>query len=250
MANLASSIASISGGGGISALWLGGKNPSLQKEIAMMFNLADDTSYLSMAPSTSSQTILTGEAAQYTQTYACDIKNYDWLVIYDAVIPHIYTQTPSTSYTISHATKNAYYIGRQWNGLETSNTNFRNTSIQLQLGSILRYYYSGIIRNASTGTSYGINATLPGRVGSINSTADTITLSIYNPAVYMRTNSSFMDSNSWQYLDADATNIYFRCQIFRIDKGGGAISMASNMMHDACVADDGTMASNEIIWGA
>lgn len=257
MANLASAISSIptggGGGGGVPALWLGGKNPVLQKTITMTFNLADDTTYLSKTPTTSSQSILSGGSASYTQTYECDIENYDWLAVYDALVPHIYTQTPTTAYAMCYASsKYAYYIGRMWDGIESSNVNFYNLSSQFQIsGNILRYRYgSNVYIGRGGDASTGVYATPPSSVGNISSTSNIITLSIRNPDIYIKTNSSRMNASSWQYLDASATNVYFRCQIFRIDKDGGVISMASNMLHDACVSADGSMASNEIIWGA
>lgn len=245
IADMAQAITDIpSGGGGTPSFWTGGLNPQHIQTVTMTLNLSADTSYNSTTPTTSAKTILTGTQVRET-IGPVDMANYDYVLFLDIVTPHKYTETPSVSHMIAVGSKIVYFIGRRYN----SNATSAKQSVMLTLGAAPIAYYA----NASQ-TKY-INSTAVYGIGYaannpafVSSSADSTNLYVYSPSITVRTHSTYMNANAWQYIDAEATNIYIRFQLFRIDKMG-ICSGAFDMVRNACLDGDGTMDTNAIIYG-
>lgn len=244
MANLASAIASISGGGGTPSFWAGGLNPQLVQTVTMTYNLSTDTTYNDTTPATSTKTILTGTQVRETMG-TVDMANYDYVLFTDIVTPHKYTETPSVSHMLAVGGKIIYFIGRRYDSRETAAK--KGTILTLKDSSIA--YYANALQTkyiASTqifGIGYVDNAP-----SLVSSTADSTSIYVYSPSITVRTHSTYMKADAWQYIDAAATNIYIRYQLFRVDKMG-ICSKSFDMVRNACLDGDGSMDTNAIIYG-
>lgn len=243
MINLPTAIDSIQAGGdGQPILVWGGKNPELIETKTLSINIADDTSYSSITPTTSSQTIFTASQSSYQQqSVAIDLANYDYVIVMDMLLPHEYTQTPTTNHTTCQASKGTYYITKRISSGTTRVTNmvYNGTSV-----SVGRYIVNGNTPNFGTNISYalGIGSSAP----SLSSNSSNTPYIYYNnPSITVRTQASYMAQDSWQYLDASSTSLEVKWQLFRVDKdslGGIESEMAKDM------AIDETMKDNMIKW--
>lgn len=246
IADMAQAITDIpSGGGGTPSFWTGGLNPQHIQTVTMTHNLSADTSYNSTTPTTSAKTILTG--TQFRETIGpVDMANYDHVLFLDIVTPHKYTETPSVSHMIAVGSKIVYFIGRRYN----SNATSAKQGVMLTLGAAPIAYYANASQTkyiASTAV-YGIGYTA-NNPALASSSADSTNLFVYSPSITVRTHSTYMNANAWQYIDAEATNTYVRFQLFRVDKMG-ICSGSFDMVRNACLDGDGTMDTNAIIYGA
>lgn len=244
MANLATAIASISGGGGgTPSLWAGGLNPQLAQTVTMTHNLSADTSYNSTTPTTSAKTILTGTQVRET-IGPVDMANYDHVLFLDLVTPHKYTELPSVNHMLAVGTKIIYFIGRRYNSSEASAK--QGMILPLEAAPIACYKRTTQTKYIASAETYGIGYAANNPV-FVSSTADSTNLYVYSPSITVRTHATYMNANAWQYIDAEATNIYVRYQLFRVDKMG-ICSGAFDMVRNACIDGDGTMATNAIIY--
>ena len=244
MANLATAIASISGGGGgMPSLWTGGLNPQLVQTVTRTHNLSADTSYNSTTPTTTAKAILIGTQVRET-IGPLDMANYDYALFMDLVTPHKYTELPSVNHMLAVGTKIIYSIGRRYN----SNAASAKQGVILTLGAAPIAYYENSSQTKYTTSSevYGIGyaANAPSLVSS---SADSTNIYVYSPNITVRTHATYMNANAWQYIDPTATNIYIRYQLFRVDKMG-VCSNAFDMVRNACIDGDGTMDTNAIIY--
>lgn len=244
IADMAQAITDIpSGGGGTPSFWTGGLNPQHIQTVTMTHNLSADTSYNSTTPTTTAKTILTG--TQFRETIGpVDMANYDHVLFLDIVTPHKYTETPSVSHMIAVGSKIVYFIGRRYN----SNATSAKQGVMLTLGAAPIAYYANASQTkyiASTAV-YGIGYTA-NNPALASSSAGSTNLFVYSPSITVRTHSTYMNANAWQYIDAEATNIYIRFQLFRVDKMG-ICSGAFDMVRNACLDGDGTMDTNAIIY--
>ena len=245
IADMAQAITDIpSGGGGTPSFWTGGLNPQHIQTVTMTHNLSADTSYNDTTPTTSAKTILTG--TQFRETIGpVDMANYDYVLFLDIVTPHKYTEIPSVSHMLAVGSKIVYFIGRRYN----SNATSAKQGVMLTLGAAPIAYYANASQTeyiASTAV-YGIGYTA-NNPAFASSSADSTNLFVYSPSITVRTHSTYMNANAWQYIDANATNIYIRYQLFRVDKMG-ICSGAFDMVRSACLDGDGTMDTNAIIYG-
>ena len=244
MANLATAIASISGGGGgTPSLWTGGLNPQLAQTVTMTHNLSTDTTYNDTTPTTTAKAILIGARVRETMG-PLDMANYDYALFMDLVTPHKYTELPSVNHMLAVGTKIIYSIGRRYN----SNAASAKQGMILTLGAAPIAYYENSSQTKYTTSAdvYGIGyaANAPSLVSS---TADSTNIYVYSPNITVRTHATYMNANAWQYIDPTATNIYIRYQLFRVDKMG-VCSNAFDMVRNACIDGDGTMDTNAIIY--
>lgn len=236
MANLPTAIASIpSGGSGKTIDYLGGINPQLFEQHSYTINLANDTTYNQMTPSSSTQTILSGSQSEYTINSAVmDLANYDYIVAQDTIAVLKYTSQPSTAYEMSFCLASRHFITKEFNENILTNT-FTATFL----------YYMPTNRVPSfTRTKSGLSMSLTNP--STSSSSSSPKVSLKNPIVQMASNATFMDNSSWQYVDASATNIYWRAQIYRVDKTN-MVGTTYEMVKQNCLNADGSLVDNCII---
>ena len=217
IADMAQAITDIPTGSSDTTFWAGGKNAELIGTYSYTLNLANDTSFSSTTPSTSSKTIFAASQTAYRKTQTGNnLNNHNYICILDVVIPHAYTSLPSVVNTDIVVLKSSYHIGRRINSTATT----PNYNVALVTGSagVNRY------RNAANTTTYtgataayGVGATTVAPTFASTSSATT-NIYLPNPAIAIRTSSTYMASGAWANLDATNTNINIRWQVFRIDK--------------------------------
>lgn len=213
--NMSTAIATIPSLG--SVLWAGSAmNPVLVGTYTLDLNLATDTSYLNTTPSTSEQTVLAASQSSLAITGpTLDMANKGYLVFLDVIIPHTYTTPPSgIAYMECTTLKYAYMFGRRPRGPGSTNT--YNSGIPVTTVSNVLYNSASGSQGLSTST-YGIYSGTAAPTLT-NSTSDTPTMTLNNPPIRIRSNSSQMDISAWQYLDASNTTIKCRWQVYSIDK--------------------------------
>lgn len=201
-------------------LWAGGVNPQLVQTVYLNLNLGSDTNYSSTTPTTSSQTIFAGSQTTYRQTSnSLNLADYDYLIVFDCIIPHKYTSTPTVVNTLCNSQKSVYHIGRRYNGTSSvvdygivSATNFPVCRYRNAAGT-------AISRGATVGYAVGISATTPALTSTSSNTPKVY---LHNPALTIRTSSTYMASGAWSKLDSTNTNIKCRWEIYRVDKLGVA----------------------------
>lgn len=224
MANLASAIASIEGGGGgggspDTTFWAGGKNARLIGSYEYTLNLANDTSYSSTTPSTSSKTIFEASQAAYRQTQTgINLADYDYIAILDVVIPHVYTSLPTVANIDIVVLKSLYHIGRRIESTATT-PNHNTMPYGFTAGTTLYRTRTSPQMSTAATTAYGIGAST---VAPTFGTTSSATTNIYlpNPSIVIRTYPYYMASSAWADIDAANTNINIRWQMFQIDKPG------------------------------
>lgn len=203
------------GVGDDTTLWLASaKNPQLVGNYYLTINLQNDTSYSTMTPSTSEQTLLAGsQASLLTDGPTLDMAHKRYLIIEDFVSPITYSTTPSgIAYTTCVSQKYAYTLGRRFSNPTTQNTALWNNV----MGNLAYCYYNASGTQYVSSNSYGIycGQTTPTLSGSLT---DTPVMNFPNPPVRYRSNSGSMDTTAWQNVDASATNIKIRWQVYAID---------------------------------
>lgn len=242
IADMAQAITDIPSGSSDTPFWAGGKNAKLIGSHEYTLNLANDTSYSSSSPTTSSKTIFTASQTNYRKTQTgIDLVNYDYIAILDVVIPHVYTSLPTVVNTDTVVLKSLYSIGRRVSSTATT----PNYNVILTAGTtgVNRY------RNAANTTFYtGVTAAYAVGATTVSPTlasTSSATSDIYlpNPAIVIRTSTTYMASSAWSKLDATKTNINIRWQVFRIDKPGITTGVFG-LGYDETIARDFT--SNEV----
>lgn len=242
IADMAQAITDLPSGSTDTTFWAGGKNATLIGTYEYTLNLADDTSYSSTTPSTSSKAIFAASQTAYRKTQTgINLSNYNYICILDIVIPHVYTSLPSVINTDIVVLKASYHIGRRIN--YTSTTPDYNVAVTGGSVGVNRY------RNAANTTTYtgatpayGVGAS--GVTPSFASTPSA-TSNIYlpNPTITIRTSPTYMASGAWANLDATNTNIHIRWQVFQIDKPSIAAELYDLGYDEAIVRD---FTSNEV----
>lgn len=219
IADMAQAITDIPSGSSDTTFWDGGKNAVLIGTYTYTLNLANDTTYLSSTPTSTSKTILAASNTTYRKSQTgINLTNYDYIAILDVVIPHEYTSLPTVVNTDCVVLKTPYHIGRRRNS--TSTTANYNAALATGAGACIRYRNASNTSFMTTSTAgYAIGATTV--APSFSSTSSTTpTIYLPNPAITTRTSSSYMASSAWSNIDAANTNINIRWQVFRIDKPG------------------------------
>lgn len=203
------------GVGDDTTMWLASaKNPTLIGTYYLTINLQNDTSYPSTTPSTSEQTILAASqpALQITGP-TLDMAHKRYLVIEDLVSPITYSTTPSgVVYTTCVSQKFAFTLGRRFSDPTTQNSSLWNTVFANTTNAIVNTSGNTLISVNAYGIYCGqVTPTLS------SGTSDTPVLRFPNPAVRCRSNSGSMDTAAWQNVDASATNIKMRWEVYAID---------------------------------
>ena len=252
MVNLPTAINSISGGS--PSFLCGGLNPTVVETLTQTFNLANDTTYNSITPGTSDQTILNTSSSLYQTSSAFPIDQYDYYAIEDVFIDHVYnasfTEVPFTGYTLSVAYKCIKYPVKSYSSQSSDYDVPKNIS-QVQQSNVLQYYKYPLSNGTNTyltsSYSYGIHPSslAISQISYLNNYTK-IQFTFRNPQIKVRTNETYMGQSMWQYIDATKTNIYIRRQIIRID-GRNELNYTLNMMKNDAFRHDGTIDSNFII---
>lgn len=193
------------------ALWCGGNNPVLVDSITKVINVANDTTYNSIIPSTSSQVIKSKEELLVVENI--DLDNYDYVVIKKLISAVSYKDAPADINLIkNYANMSIYNLCRRYvNSLTTKTDNVSTltseTGLLLQksgAGDSYSSYGTGGIRPSSSNTPYYY------QYGK--------SLTIDQEEIIAQANTTYMQQEAFNYLDAENSNITFIVEVYRVDK--------------------------------
>lgn len=204
---------SIETGGGSSseALWCGGNNPVLIASAKEIINLANDTTYNSITPSTTSQIIK--EKSTLVIAENVDLEKYDYVVIQKFISAISYKDAPTDiSFIKNYVAETVYNLGDMYVNSLTSKTGYirtlcSDTGVLYQKassGDTYSTYCSGGIRVSNSYTPYYY------QYGK--------QLTIYASDITAQVNSTFMQEEAFNYVDAENSNLTFIAEVYRIDK--------------------------------
>ena len=229
----------VSKGGDDTTLWIGSaKNPEYVDTYTLTVNLQDDTTYSSITPSNTAQVVFAAAQAEYLTTGpTLDMANYRYIVFEDIIVPHEYSTSASgLTHVDCVAHKGAYVIGRRNTGAASSLTAPTYNSAANNCNFTMLSYYTTADVLSVASSSYGVYATLSTPTLS-NGSSDTPVLNFPNPSITVRSSSSYMAVNAFNHLDASATNIRVRWQVYRISKPS-MLDVASDLCTNAALDKD------------
>ena len=222
-----------SGGSSTSSTSLkyGGGNPVLISSAERVFNLANDTKYNSIVVSSSSQEILS--SFNLISGVKLDLLNYDYVIVSKILIDMKYASDIPSEY---HYIKRRMYVylfnvGKMY---YTSNTTKVN-GIQ----SIFNSNGGMIYNNGTSGEKYTSSYVSNGiRVYSnampyASQSGDTPNLTVYGNSIYISSNDSYMQSEVFNYIDTENSNITYKAEVYQVDKGTAPYGTAINELIDA-----------------
>lgn len=222
-----------SGGSSTSSTSLkyGGGNPVLISSAERVFNLANDTKYNSIVVSSSPQEILS--SFNLISGVTLDLLNYDYVIVSKILIDMKYASDIPSEY---HYIKRRMYVylfnvGKMY---YTSNTNKVN-GIQ----SIFNSNGGMIYNNGTSGEKYTSSYVSNGiRVYSnampyASQSGDTPNLTVYGNSIYINSNDSYMQSEVFNYIDTENSNITYKAEVYQVDKGTAPYGTAINELIDA-----------------
>lgn len=242
IADMAQAITDIPSGSSDTTFWAGGKNARLIGTHEYTLNLASDTSYSSTTVTTSSKTIFAASQTSYRKTQTgINLTDYDYIAILDVVTPHVYTSLPTVVNTDSVVLKSSYHLGRRFNS--ASATPSYNMALACGSGGVIRYRNAtNTTTSNASGATYGIGASTAAPT-FVSTSSATSNIYLPNPAITVRTSSTYMAAGAWENIDAANTNIHIRWQVFQIDKPSITTKLYA-MSYDEAVAHGFT--SNEV----
>lgn len=222
-----------SGGSSTSSTSLkyGGGNPVLISSAERVFNLANDTKYNSIVVSSSSQEILS--SFNLISGVTLDLLNHDYVIVSKILIDMKYASDIPSEY---HYIKRRMYVylfnvGKMY---YTSNTTKVN-GIQ----SIFNSNGGMIYNNGTSGEKYTSSYVSNGiRVYSnampyASQSGDTPNLTVYGNSIYINSNDSYMQSEVFNYIDTENSNITYKAEVYQVDKGTAPYGTAINELIDA-----------------
>lgn len=204
----------VSGGSSGSSSWLP-DSAELVASVDETINLSSDTSWDSITPSTSSQTILaagdTRAACSYTLTES-ETENKGVIAVCHIGTNYAYTSSPSANYPLSQELMcDAQYCmidiaNRTDLGLTISGSGFAQPYVESQ-GTFKLY----------SGSGYGIG---PTRItfSATNTSSTTPNVGFTRPDIIARCNNAIFSTSSAALIDSANTNIVFKYRIYLVDK--------------------------------
>lgn len=204
-------IKSIESSGGSLGLWCGGNNPVLIASAKEVVNIANDTTYSSITPTTSAQSIK--EKSTLAVVNNIDLENYDYVIVQKTISVISYIDAPSDiKLTKNKVNQIIYNLGDIYVNSLTTKTGYvktllSETGVLYQNGSsgdTYSSYGSGGIGVSSSNTPYYY------KYGS--------QLTIYTSPISASINSTFMQEEAFNYVDAENSNVTFIAEVYRIDK--------------------------------
>ncbi len=212
--------------GGGSVLWAGGGNPVLLDSVEKNYNLANDTNYNSITPSTSSQQILAGPTLINTPYGSTDVSQYDYVAIIKTSVKLAYNNISSNLKYI----KNKEYVDI-WNLGQVYYTNiYTKSDTAYSLVDLdLTLYNNGNSGEAFTNgyNPYGI-FTNTNRQPYIQNGSSNSRISIYGNPISCVANNSYMALDAFNYLDAENSSITYKAELYQVDKGTAPYLIARN----------------------
>lgn len=214
---------------GSTPLWAGGGNPILIDSVEKVKNLANDTTYNSITPSTNLQTILA--SSRLINNTTLNTEKYDYVVIkkiiidlkYSDDIPSDYKYIKRKAYEYIYDVGKMYYVNNV-NKVNNSQTIFNQDVTLYNNGASGETFTNGYM-------PYGIStsgSTFP----YINPSGDTPIFWCDSEQFIARANTTCMQVEAFDYLDAENSNIFLKAELYQVDKGTAPYLYAKNQLID------------------
>ena len=231
------------GGSSTTPWWVAYNEPELLYTATYTLPLSS-TNYSSLTPSTSNQT-LTQPATSYTTsastsvTYdrwgssyhggaALNFGEYNYLVVSEYYIYIGYTTVESSmglAHEVGYGYVQIHSIGQYprvsgGNIIYPTPTTYGNTTVNAS-----SYYYSLEYRNASNvkaiaQTTYGLYLSPQTPTLASTSSLTSSYINFRSPTWSMRTSTTYMNQNAWQYVNPARTMLHVKQRLYRVKKSG------------------------------
>ncbi len=199
----------------IDSIQMGGSSIELVKSMRQVINIANDTTYNSITPSSSSQQI---KASFEIMKEILDLEHYEYYLVKRTLCHTAYMSTiPNTyKYLKNYMTTEIYNIGSA-NIIPTSENKVNYACDCANIhdiiynngskGEVLSGYASGGIKIASTYSP------------SLNSQSSlTPTLTVSTNPIGISINSNYMQSEAFNYVDASNSEVVIKAELYRVPK--------------------------------
>lgn len=225
----------------VSVAWWGGLNPEFLYETTYTVTLSD-MNYASKTPSTSAQS-MTHPATTYTTSRntnpvfdrwgseyhsgsALNFASYDYFILNDTIVNVAYTSTES-SLGIAHSTEyelvGFHFIGQRFrlssgNVISPTSTTYGTTT------AVTTTFPNVFYRNASntlytaTNSSYGVYPAVAAPTFASTSNLKSNYINFRAPTWSIRTNTTYMNSGAWTYVDSANTTMKNRQRLYQVRK--------------------------------
>lgn len=214
---------------GSTPLWAGGGNPVLIDSVEKVKNLANDTTYNSITPSTNIQTILT--PTRLINNTTLNTEKYDYVVIKKIIIdlkyyddiPSDYKYIKRKAYEYIYDSGKMYYVNNV-EKVNNSQTIFNQDVTLYNNGASGETFTNGYM-------PYGISTS--GSISPyISQSGDTPIFWCDSEQFIARANTAYMQVEAFDYLDAKNSNIFLKAELYQVDKGTAPYLCAKNQLID------------------
>lgn len=202
------------GGGGDSWSWMG-KNPTLVKTYAKEKVYFKDTSLPSWTWSTTASDIVA--AAAYNDTFAADLTQYDYLVIYKLYVHYDYGNWTPVKAITGYSRVNSCYETGYYSTVVAVQSGEYDSAISYTNDAQFWAYYNNSSGVKTMGQfNYGLfttNAVSLNASGSLSSETITVT----KPRLRAQGNSSYFTADAFNNIDMDASYYEIVTEVWRVD---------------------------------
>lgn len=200
--------------------WLGKDAECINENVYSFEDTLDNTSFNGWTPSTTAKAIV---ATKTAGTFAADLANYDYYIIWDCGCNPEYTGTPTLK---AHTLFARCYIVQEickrpssWATIEADSFN-GNACASLYAGNFLRYYgtTTGSV-TYSWSVSYGFYFGATAATFS-SSTSNTPTVTIKTPTMSTRCSTTYFSTANAALVDQPNSNWWIRGKLYRVKSDG------------------------------
>ena len=200
--------------------WLGKDAELLDGSVYSKTDKLKNTGYNGWTPSTTAKTIVSAATAG---TFAADLSQYEYFLLWECGVDPVYTGSPTLK---AHTLLNRCYLVQQifkrpssWANIQAEIFN-GNTCATLFTPNFLRYY--GTTQGSVTyswGASYGFYFAASAATFS-NSTADAPTVTIKTPTLATRCSTTYFSTGNAALIDQAESEYFIRGKLYRIKRTG------------------------------
>ena len=196
--------------------WLGKDAECINESVYSKSGALKDTLYKGWTPSTTAKAIV---ATATAGTFAADLSQYQYFLVWECGVDPVYTGTPAQ--TALPLLSRAYIVQElmkrpsSWANIEAGNFN-GNACASLYASTLLRYY------GTTTGTvtytwaaSYGFYFGATAATFS-NSTADSVTVTVKSPTLSTRCSTTYFSTGNAALVDQDKSTYFIRGKVYRV----------------------------------
>lgn len=200
--------------------WMGKDVEAVNDSFYLMEFTLYDTSFNGWTPSTTAKDIL---ATATAGSFAADLANYEYYIVWECGVDPVYTGTPTLK---AHALLTRAYEVQQIYKRPTSWANITadifngNACGTLITQNFLRYY--GTTTGSTTyswNVTYGFYYTLTAATFS-NTTSNSPTVTVKTPKLSARCSTTYMSTGNAALVDKLNSKCWIACSIYRVKRDG------------------------------